>query len=153
MTTYGWVAEAAPGDHIAVRCVTNGKPDAIWHHGLYVGDNKLIHMHPEANISEVGIDNFMRALPQANTYIDKVVVVEYSGDSPFAKQVAVKVAMWALRDDSMRKLTCNIIGANCECFAAFCRTGRLEVDSVSEIMSSVSAPCMYMPVQGKRSHL
>lgn len=132
--TYSWIADAQPGDHIAVRSVTKSKLDVIWHHGIYLGEKKLAHMHPRGNISEVSVDGFMADIPQKDTYVDKVVIVEYSGDTEFARGIAVKIAkltkLSKLEDPLMQRLTYNVLTANCESFAVFCRTGRYDMPLV-----------------------
>lgn len=120
------MCEALPGDHIAVRTVTDGALDITWHHGIYLGQYRVAHMHPDGNISAVSFDTFVRDIVGVDTYVDTAVIIDYDKDSSLAKELTVKVAEWAMADPGMQHIAYNAVAANCECFASFCRTGRCD---------------------------
>ena len=127
---------ARPGDHVAVRSVVLEIPDVIWHHGIYLGNSYLAHMHPVGNISRVTMDRFMarvidRQRQHANTTgvttcADRAVIVKYHGDSDYQRARTRTIAAWSCTDESMQAIVYHGLRANCECFAVWCRTERYE---------------------------
>jgi len=119
------VAMARRGDHIAVRSVNKNKPDVIWHHGIFINFRKIIHMHPDGNISAVAIQAFVRhAVGESGSYADRAAIINYVADSDIARSATCDRALSATVDEFMQSIVYNGLKDNCECFAVWCRTGR-----------------------------
>lgn len=121
---YTILYHARPGDHIAVRSVVKGKTDAIWHHGVFVGGDILVHMHPDGNISRVQYDKFMAAIPDKHTYVESAGIVQYEQDSDDARAASIFLAIAATSSKELQAIVYDPINSNCESFATWCRTGR-----------------------------
>jgi Lecithin retinol acyltransferase len=124
LSVYG-LAKAEEGDHMVVRSVVRGTEDVIWHHGIYMGDEKVAHMHPEGNVSIVSLKRFVNEAVTVDTYVDEAGVIDYGPtDSKDRRALSVYLAEWATTAPEMQAIVYNVVGANCECFATWCRTGR-----------------------------
>lgn len=134
---YDLAGIAQPGDHIAVRSVTKGTTDVIWHHGIYMGNSQVVHMHPSGNISGVGLSEFAVTHITADTYIDKAAIVNYRGDSPQFKALTQIIASWTTSDPTMKSIEYDGLRANCDGFACWCRTGRCEGPTVTKLLANV----------------
>ena len=134
---YTWASKARVGDHIAIRCVTQGKQDVAWHHGIFIGNDYLVHMHPTGNISKVTIDDFMATLPTHNTYIDTAAIVEYKGDSDVARGITAMIATHAPTDPTLKTLVYDVLGTNCDGFAAFCRTYKYDTAMCTAVCTTL----------------
>lgn len=124
---YAVLAHARPGDHVAVRSVVKGKADVIWHHGIYVGDGCIVHMHPKNDISKVHFNDFMAAIPTSDTYIEKAGIVTYHGDGDQARAACVINAVAATVAPELQQITYDVVRHQCDGFATWCRTGRYAV--------------------------
>lgn len=144
---YTWANKARAGDQIAVRSVVNGTQDVIWHHGIYVGDEHMVHMHPNGNINKVHIDQFMAGLPTANTYVEEVGVVQYQGDNELARAQTVIAAHHALQDKAMQSIVYNIVEHQCDGFATWCRTGKWVSSAINALLVAYSSAHPPLPYQ------
>lgn len=118
-----------PGDHIAYRLGKIDKdgvrrPEVIWHSGIYVGGDSVIHMHPCGDISKVSMKTFMER--DATHYTDAMGVVKYKDDDDIARAFTVVIAQFCTVDIDMQKIVYDKISRNCDGFATFCRSGRCE---------------------------
>ncbi len=123
-SVYSLTKKARPGDHIAVRSVVKDKQDVIWHHGVYVGDDHVVHMHPDGNISKVPIDDFMAGLLTVDTYVESAGVIPYEPDTDEARACTMVAALHAARDPEMQRIVYDLVEHQCDGFVAWCRTGR-----------------------------
>jgi hypothetical protein len=122
---------AKPGDHIAVRTVYYNKPDVIWHHGIYMGDCRVVYMHPiTGNISNVRLSEF--AVLQLHLddmyddmYVDKTAIVVYEGDNPQLKALTMLIASNASNTNKEIEY---------DDFASWCRTGRCDGAYVTKLL-------------------
>lgn len=145
---YSLTSKACPGDHIAVRSVVNGTRDVIWHHGVYMGDEHVVHMHPDGNISQVPIDKFMAGLPTATTYVESAGVVQYDGDTDAARTNTMMAARYAIQDPEMQSLVYNIVEHQCDGFAVWCRMGRWAHSEICHLLANAQLhrpPQIYTP--------
>ena len=122
------LGSSTPGEHLAVRSrsVLTGKVDAIWHHGIYVGDGDVVHMHPDGNISRVNLDTFALGATSRGRTVDTAVVIIYKGDTDRWRSWSCELALSALHTPEMKDLVYDEVLANCEHFASWCRTLRCE---------------------------
>ena len=141
---YGLLGKVRVGDHVVVRSVTDGQPDVAWHHGIYVGDENLVHMHPEGNISKVPYEGFMGNIMSESSRIDAAGIVEYSDDSDVHRMRAAFLAELATQDPGMQALVYDGASRTCCCFATWCRSGRCD-ECPSQILGRVAAtvPCRH----------
>ena len=135
---YLWASKVRPGDHVAVRSVVNGTRDVIWHHGIYVGDEYMVHMHPANNICKVHIDQFMASLPTTGTYLESAGVVQYDGDSEMARAQTVMVAECAVHDETMQRIVYDLVQHQCDGFATWCRTGRCASGEAQRVLAKAN---------------
>lgn len=142
---YSLTSKARPGDHIAVRSVVNGTSDVIWHHGVYVGDEHVVHMHPDGNISKVHIDRFMAGLPTITTYVESAGVVQYDLDTDGARASTVIAAEYAAQDPDMQRIVYDIVDRQCDGFAVWCRIGRCARSELCQLLATARPPLPYTP--------
>ena len=130
-------ALAKCGDHIAVRAVSNSKPDVIWHHGIFIDANTIVHMHPNNNISSITIDKFMaHTIQEPGSFTDRAAIINYARDSDQSRALTSKRALMSIDDSFMQSIVYDGLKDNCECFAVWCRTDRY--DSCSRIICILS---------------
>jgi hypothetical protein len=122
------------GDHAVVRSIRSGTQDIIWHHGVYVGDEHIVHMHPEGNISKVPFETFMGTITRG-VCVDTAGVVSYTSDTAVTRLACAMRALLATVDENMQDIEYSPEKYQCDGFAAWCRTGRCE--SCRHILSQV----------------
>ena len=115
-----------PGDHIKVFRIG---PTPYWHHGIYLGDNSVIHFtgenaeKSEASIKKTSLEIFCRG--------SEPEVVEYARSKP-AKEV-IKTAESLIGNKDY-----NLIWNNCEHFARYCKTGEKESEQVKDATATAA---------------
>lgn len=121
---YVLVSDARRGDHIVARSATRIVTDVAWHHGIFLSKNRVAHMHPSGNISIVNLKAFF-AQVEGESPVYQTGVIEYgSADSDEIREWSAMLAEALAGNAAAHKLVYDALGANCERFATFCRTGR-----------------------------
>lgn len=119
------LAHLQPGDHIAVPIglALPGRDPARapWHHGIYLGDGKVMHMHGESKEDARVRQDDMSGFLGSGGY-KYVAIVQYSAGASAAHNATLELArrLEAAPSGAVYDLLC----CNCECFATFCKTGR-----------------------------
>lgn len=109
--------EVPSGSHIAVPSHRNQL--GPWHHGLYIGDKRVIHMTGEtkedARVQQDTVNEFI-------TGTSVIALVLYAEDADADRQASVQAALY-LKDVLPTEGLYSITHFNCEHFAVLCRTG------------------------------
>jgi len=110
------------GSQIAYQTSAPGRGNFIWHHGIYIGNKKVIHMYggnkENAKIRCDSVETFME---HAN---GRCIVIEYDNDNHESRLLTCYFAKFFLESHGSVQGLYNISSFNCEHFATFCRTGR-----------------------------
>jgi len=106
-----------PGSQIAYRTDIPCLDDFIWHHAIYDGNERVIHMTIEG-ISVISVKSFMRDAKQ------QCVLVEYENDNDEIRHSTRMVANYYLNAIGSQQGLYSIGCFNCEHFATVCRTGK-----------------------------
>ncbi|HQV23964.1 MAG TPA: lecithin retinol acyltransferase family protein, partial [Agitococcus sp.] len=120
-----------PGTHIKVS------RNIYDHHGIYVGDDRVIHYSGLANslekgsIEETSLEDFLGTK-------NKIEIVNYQTDKSYSTSEVVDRAYSRLGEDDY-----NLIFNNCEHFACWCVTGCSHSQQVTAAMSTVTYVIYY----------
>ena len=114
-----------PGDHIAVPILTTDVspgPLRPWHHGIYAGNESVIHMHGENKASAQICQDSLETFCGATSH---VAIIQYSSKSS-GEDCGTKEALHLARQllYSNASETYSLLRNNCEHFATYCRLGR-----------------------------
>lgn len=111
------VTTAIPGDHVVVHSSTDGQRNVYSHHGIFIGGNKVAHMHPDGNICTLSIGEFLGS-PRD---ILNTGIVDYTsnGVGPFPNEFTLAMVRFALEDPRMQTV-------KYDGFATWCKTGRYD---------------------------
>ena len=116
------------GSHVAVGSNT------IYHHGIFIGEGKVIHFtgtdKTNSVITESTDEEFMG---ESTTFF----LINYENDNPDRLALTVRVAKF------IEQRLHNQVGetpSNCESFAVFCRTGSLRLDHPIDYQHRVFPP-------------
>ena len=111
------------GSHVAVSSNT------IYHHGIFIGEGKVIHFtgtdKTNSVITESTDEEFMG---ESTTFF----LINYDNDNPDRLALTVRVAKFIEQRLHNQNGMYNAFSCNCESFAVFCRTGLLRLDHPSE---------------------
>ncbi len=109
--------EVPPGSHVAVPSYRTLL--GPWHHGLYIGDKKIIHMTGEgkedAHVQQTSVNEFTIGT-------NVVALVLYADDGAASRAASVEAAQYLMNILPTANLY-DIEHFNCEHFAVLCRTG------------------------------
>ena len=100
-----FLREVAPGDHVAVFT------GAVWHHGIYVGDDTVLHVAQGEPVSAIRVDKFMEYTDSHSK--NEFCVVPYENDSSDLKTATVLYAISMIDTEQTHR----------DAFAYKCRTG------------------------------
>ena len=127
-----------PGDHIAVP-FGSLSPNSPWHHGIYVGDRKVIDFSgPSKEDGAIATRSMKEFMGRASF----VVVVDYDVDTEESRRISIQRATLCMKSGT--KVVYNALLFNCEHFATFCKTSRYDV--TFDIDIPVKQPGLRKPV-------
>lgn len=106
-----------PGSQIAYRTDIPFLDDFIWHHAIYDGNERVIHMTTEG-IRVISVQSFMKDAKQ------QCVLVQYENDNEETRQSTRIIAHYFLNTMGSQRGLYRIASFNCEHFATVCRTGK-----------------------------
>ena len=115
-----------PGDHIMID-------RGGWaHHGIYVGDNNVVHWRGEPIEKLTGVKTPVIVMQDLEEFgpMDKIVVIGYDVDIAILERD--DVVSRALHKVGMTDY--NLAHNNCEHFAIWCKTGLHESTQVDETL-------------------
>ena len=131
---------AERGDHVAVRSVDKGTLDASWHHGIYQGESRVVHMRTAPGvkrISEVSLAEFIGTGLANDTYLDRAAIIAYEDDTPEFKATSSVIAAAATTEAAMSQGG-GMFQGGCDGFAVWCRTGTCDdVAVTAELLASI----------------
>jgi hypothetical protein len=116
---------ARPGEHLAVKWKDAETEDVSWHHGIYLGSNRVAHLNKKYGLKEVSVSEFLSRDDQ-NFDTDSVAAtgfVRYNVDTAERRALVVMRALHLLRHREASPIY-HILLSNCECFATWCWTNR-----------------------------
>ena len=157
----------SPGDHI--YCNRDKAADLYSHHGIYVGDGKVIHFasdssqagYPRKDSIDSRFIRIMRGTLSGFKGSDTLEIVEYNSEMSVKERVELETGSCHRVDAMPRDETLkvaeyfversdlwdsyNLYSNNCENFACFCKTGLLDIASQlhpeSAILEIIETPC------------
>ncbi len=114
------------GDHIMIN------RGGYMHHGIYVGDSKVVHFKGDADKKLIGVEQPIIIMESVYDFgaPDRTRVVEYDED---IKLLSVKETV----SRALHKIGStdyHLMFNNCEHFAIWCKTGRHESTQVDETL-------------------
>lgn len=113
-----------PGDHLRVWC------GAFWHHGIYVGDGRVIHMSGLANGKSAATVRWGSLESFAGSHgIDAVEVVTYGLCDPVPTVLARAQQLLA-------RGNYHVLENNCEQCARWCKTGHFVSGQVEAVKAA-----------------
>ncbi|XP_012946933.1 phospholipase A and acyltransferase 3 [Aplysia californica] len=120
----------SPGDRVEF------KRGVFSHWGLYIGDEKIIHVTgPEPEQAEVRIDKFLDVVQDGRAEKNNSKDEEWN---PLAVGEIIKRAKQRLG-----KVQYSLLSNNCEHFVNWCRYGKSESDQVNKVMNTLFFPLPY----------
>ena len=137
--------QVPPGSHIAYKTDTKVLGENIWHHAIYDGNKKVIHM--VENGGGICITSVIEFMAKAN---QQCVIVQYENDNVEMQQSTRIVANYLLKSLGSNVLY-QIHKFNCEHFAAVCRTGKWRA-STNYLIHQMCCS-FYFPVSSSRKNL
>ena len=119
------------GSHIAVGSNT------IYHHGIFIGECKVIHFidtdKTNSVITESTDEEFMG---DSTTFF----LINYENDNPDRLALTVRVAKFIEQRLHNQNIMYNTFSCKYESFAVFCRTGSLRLDHPIDYQHRTSPP-------------
>jgi len=107
------------GSHVAVFSNT------IYHHGIFIGEGKVIHFTGTDKTNSVITESTDEEFIGENTTF---FLINYENDNPDRLALTVKVAKFIEQRLHNQNGMYHAFSCNCESFAVFCRTGSLRLD-------------------------
>ena len=123
------VSQLPSGTHIAVRWRPH---DVFGHHGIHVGDGKVVHFGA-SGVESDEVDDFV-----TNSYYELFFFV-YEGDN-LAKQQRTKDNAIKFLEYGVEELVYHSMLRNCDGFASACRTGRCDTAVCRRLIAQRKPP-------------
>lgn len=143
-----------PGAHIAVPFEIVGTNALMWHHGIYIGNRKIIDLSNNhsgvGDIQEKSVISFVKdnlKLPGNTNLRYSFALIHYPNDSDESQLRTVHVAKTLLIQSAQNphKKLYHLANSNSETFATLCRTGQLNY-----LPHSLPKEFFYLSQQRKR---
>lgn len=129
-----------PGDHLFVQKFRVGSTAVYTHHGVYVGDDQVIHYAGYANGLRDRSNQKVAMITLQAFAGGQQVRIKHYGSQRLPHNVAVARAFERLHEDKY-----NVVTNNCEHFANACCTGEHRSEQVRRaLIKTVSASAMIL---------
>ncbi len=114
------------GDHIFVKRINYGANHVYEHHGIYIGNDKVIHFHGDSYLKMWQADIITSTLDFFSGGLE-ITIVQHKNCFPVTK--TVELAKSFLK---MQKGKYNLFHNNCEHFCYYCKTGEKKSPQVQK---------------------
>jgi hypothetical protein len=113
-----------PGDHIVIHIVVPNQFNAVYHHGIYIADDQVIHVDGPKSIGTTTLQGFA-----GQHSVDEIQEVIYP--TQFSGSEIVERAKSLLGNKVF--FNYNLAYSNCEHFAYYCRTDKWDSKQIDNI--------------------